>query len=293
MPELNPICRLVNRAPLAAASGQRFWKDLIRVGRWVNPRAGFALDVDRARLERWKANFDAMRTAGLRVPLPWGHSYDPRDNAGFVDALELRDGALWALLDIADPAAAERLGKTVRAVSVSVHPDFVDGSGRRWGEVIEHVALTNYPIVTDQGDFVHAGGAPEPRPVIALELEPDAAPAPHAANSELTNRLYQLELEHAEGEIDDAVRQGKFTRPAAEALRELVAAGVERRYSFGMAGPDLLALATRIIAHTAPGAAVDMAEHTRLHPMQNPDARSMTDARAAQLARENRALAGI
>ncbi len=331
---------------LGLDDGQTFWKELIREGRWINVGAGFTLQVDDDRLGRWERNFREMADAGIRVPVPWGHSYDPRDNAGFVEEIELRDGSLWGLLNVPHEDDAGKVGSTVRAVSVSINPDFVDGSGRRWGEVIEHVALTNYPVVSKQENFIQAADDGEGRRAVALELDggqstmddgPDgesagpkdvepetqdadpaevegaeheavvsepetenAEPATYNAelgtrNSELTNRLYQLELERAEHEVDEALRLGKFTRPAAEALRQLIAAGIERRYSFDAAGPDGLDVAEAalsIIANTVPGAAVDMTEHTQVHPVPQPGS-GMTADRAAQLARENKALAGV
>ncbi|MFH1730715.1 MAG: hypothetical protein ABIF82_03560 [Planctomycetota bacterium] len=377
MAETNDVYWLVSRAgEIELDGGRKFWKELIREGRWINAKAGFTLQVDRGRLAQWARNFHEMAGAGIRVPVPWGHSYDPRDNAGFVEEIELRDGGLWALLNVPNEDDAAKVGATVRAVSVSVNPNFIDGSGRNWGEVIEHVALTNYPVVTDQGDFIQAGDEGEGKRAIALELAPDDKPVDFAAiaeqlgidgelnrgnftdavrlrfdelntelescrtelmelrathvepddgqaapdskpgtrnskpgtqnselgtqnpelessNSELTNRLYQLELERAEREVDDALRLGKFTRPAAEALRQLIAAGVERKYSFDAADAvDVTEIALDIIANTPAGAAVDMTEHTRIHPVPQPG-NGMTAERAAQLARENKALAKV
>ena len=365
MAETNELYWLVSRAgEIELDAGTKFWKELIREGRWINAKAGFTLQVDRGRLAQWARNFHEMADAGIRVPVPWGHSYDPRDNAGFVEEIELRDGGLWALLNVPDEGDAAKLGSTVRAVSVSINPGFVDGSGRDWGEVIEHVALTNYPVVTDQEDFIQAssdGG--EGKRAIMLEREQGqetremgqetrktgqgtgdegleeqgtgtrgqgpgsnrAEPATQDSepgtqnftrrslgvggselatrnselgtqNSELTNRLYQLELERAEREVDEAVRLGKFTRPAAEALRQLVAAGVERKYSFGAdghVGVDVAKIVLDVIANTPPGSALDMTEHTRVHVVPDPSGARMTDEKAAQLARENKALAGV
>ena len=332
---------------LGCDAGTQFWKELIREGRWVNAKAGFTLEVDGERLGQWERSFHEMADAGIRVPVPWGHSYDPRDNAGFVEEIELRDGGLWALLNVPDEGDAAKLGSTVRAVSVSINPGFVDGSGRDWGEVIEHVALTNYPVVTEQEDFIQASNDGGERRAIMLELyqglgtgderrgteekgqgtrdegpgssnaEPETPPADNSElgtknftrrslgeggseldvrNSELTNRLYQLELERAEREVDEAVRLGKFTRPAAEALRQLVAAGVERKYSFGAdghVGVDVAKIVLDVIANTPPGSALDMTEHTRVHVVPDPSGARMTDEKAAQLARENKALAGV
>jgi len=398
MSEINEVLWLIQPTaePLELSGGVSFWKELIREGRWVNAKAGCTLHVDRGRLAQWARNFHEMAGAGIRVPVPWGHSYDPRDNAGFVEEIELRDGGLWALLNVPNDDDAAKVGSTVRAVSVSINPNFVDGGGRNWGEVIEHVALTNYPVVTDQGDFIQAGDEGEGKRAIALELAPDEQPVDFAAmgqqlgiegelnhgnftdavrlrfgelnaelescrtelmelrathvepndgqaapdsepgtspaeasaeagqnsergtrnsepgaqnselgtrNSELTNRLYQLELERAEREVDEALRLGKFTRPAAESLRQLIAAGVERKYSFGLSaddapdtdasGHDIAALALDIIANTPAGAAVDMTEHTRVHVVPDPSGGAMTDEKASQLARENKTLAGM
>ena len=303
MAQANDVYWLTSSADeVALDETQTFWKELIREGEWTNLDAGFTLKVDRERLELWVRNFNDMAEAGIRVPVPWGHSYDPRDNAGFVDELELREDALWGLLSIPNPEDAAKLGSTVWSVSVSINTNFVDGSGREWGEVIEHVALTNYPVVTDQADFVQAAARNgDERRAIMLERTEEHAdgppdPQPGPQNSELTNRLYQLELERAEREVDEALRMGKFTRPVAEALRQLVAAGVERRYSFdsaGAGGVDVSRIALDIIANTPAGSTVDLAERTRLHAMPDPSSRTMTDARAAQLARENKKLAKV
>ena len=384
MAETNDVYWLVSGAgEIALDGGQKFWKELIREGRWTNPRAGFTIQVDRDRLDTWKQQFDEMLDAGIRVPVPWGHSYDPRDNAGFVEEIELRDGGLWGLLNVPNEQDAAKLGSTVCAVSVSINPNFVDGSGRNWGQVIEHVALTNYPIVTDQSEFIQAanengdekraivlelaaeepvidldairsrfgiegelsrenlvdaiklkfdevtaeleicraelmelraarleqetGSRPEPLASSTQDSEPGTSPAEASAqagrNSELTNRLYQLELEQAERDVDEALRLGKFTRPAAEALRQLITVGIERKYSFGPSavssgpsgntGTDIAGIARGIIANTPAGAAVDMTGHTRLHPVPNPSGAAMTDEKAAQLAKENKALAGV
>ena len=280
-------------------TAQRFWKELIRAGRWVNTAAGFALEVDLPRLELWKQNFDAMQEAGIRVPVPWGHSYDPRDNAGFVESLEIRGDALWGLLDIPNAEDAEKIGNTVLDVSVSINTNFVDGSGREWGEVIEHVALTNYPVVTDQNEFVEeeTGGEPASEDeALTLEL---AQPAKrNGMMLELNQRIYRLERERAAWQVNEALRQGKFTRPAADALHRLLEAGICAKYAMdagarSAADIDIAALARTVIEATPAGAVIDMTERTRVRPMSNAPAGQMDEARAAQMARENRRLAGL
>lgn len=72
MSDATNVYWLVNPADgeIALDAGQKFWKELIREGRWTNPRAGFTLPVDRDRLEQWRRNFAEMCDAGIRVPVP-------------------------------------------------------------------------------------------------------------------------------------------------------------------------------------------------------------------------------
>ncbi len=138
----------------AALSAGRFRKELIREGTWVHPTRNFRLSVTVERMRRWVEKFRLMQKRGIRVPVPFGHSYDPKDNAGFVEELVLSGNVLTAVLNVPRPEDAEKLGRTVKDVSISVNPDFRDGQGRRYGEVIEHVALTTQPVVSGQTDFV-------------------------------------------------------------------------------------------------------------------------------------------
>jgi len=141
-------------AAAAAVGPGRFEKELLRVGRWAHPAGKFVLEVTRDRLARWVENFRRMLAKGIPVPVPYGHSYDARDNAGFVREMRVEEDRLVGVLEIPREEDARRLGATATAVSVSVNPEFVDGQGERLGEVIEHVAITNYPIVAGQANFV-------------------------------------------------------------------------------------------------------------------------------------------
>jgi len=139
-----------------AAPGEtpaRFEKELIREGTWLHPTKKFTFRVTPRRMQGWLKAFARMKAGGLKVPLPFGHSYDPRDNAGFLEDLRLEGNRLVGLLAVPRAEDAERVGSTVRDVSVCVNPDFVDAHGNRFGEVIEHVALTNYPMVEGQPNF--------------------------------------------------------------------------------------------------------------------------------------------
>lgn len=92
----------------------------------------------------------------LNVPASWNHRDDAtpisRDDkasqqakgfAGKVTSYEIADGKLFARLSI-DDADANQVEK-VRFVSPEIN-NFIDGSGKQWGECITHVAITPRPV---------------------------------------------------------------------------------------------------------------------------------------------------
>ncbi len=169
-------------APAVAAriAPGRFEKELLRVGRWTHPARKFVLEVTRERLARWAESFKRMVKKGIRIPVPYGHSYDPRDNAGFVTGMRVEGDSLVGVLEIPRPEDAARMGSLVTDVSVSVNPAFSDGEGEAFGEVVEHVAITNYPVVPGQANFValeNESGASVVRLVMEAEAGKDDEPS--------------------------------------------------------------------------------------------------------------------
>jgi len=149
-------------------------KDLIRVGTFVHPEKKFTVEVTPERMRRWASAFGRMKANGIDVPVPYGHSYDSRDNAGFLREMWVDGDRLVGLIEVPKEADRENLGTTVRRVSVSLNPSYVDGEGREYGEVIEHVAATNYPVVPGQDNFKPAMSGEGPLQVIRLDrLEED------------------------------------------------------------------------------------------------------------------------
>jgi hypothetical protein len=233
-------------AATAVAPG-RFEKELLRVGRWVHPARQFVLDVTRERLARWVECFRKMLSKGIRVPVPYGHSYDPRDNAGFLSDMRVDGDRLIGVLDIPRAEDAERLGSVAADVSVSVNPDFTDGQGERFGEVIEHVAITNYPIVTGQSNFVALESPGANSKIIRLEMDAtggdDAAdaetesragaaadtnaPAGEGDNRVLLDRIAHLEEERLDREVDSLLLSGKISPAVSASVRRLLSAGGE------------------------------------------------------------------
>ena len=106
-----------------------------------------------------------MIAAGLSIPIPVEHQADARpltpsekaadrlrNNSGWIEDYEIRDGNLWALHDIRDESISKKLDTTIKFVSPWVS-SFTDGSGRKWEDVIGHVALTTRPRIAKQKPF--------------------------------------------------------------------------------------------------------------------------------------------
>jgi len=143
--------------PMRSLDLSRFEKELLREGQWVHPQRKFRLKVTPERMANWIRKFQEMLSSGIKVPVPYGHSYDPKDNAGWLEDLKLAGKSLIGVLNIPRQEDAQRFGTTIKDVSVSINPDFIDGTGKRWGEVIEHIAATLHPVVTGQKNFVALG----------------------------------------------------------------------------------------------------------------------------------------
>lgn len=141
-----------------------------------------------ARIRHWAKQQAAMRAAGLKTPVCWGHHlssvpYYPDDqrfdqqqflgarfNAGYFETLTPRDGATaleaefnvpGAELDadgnlvswVRDPKDGREYKAAIAEVSAAITPLFIDGKGRAWRDIISHIALVPYPVVGHQDGF--------------------------------------------------------------------------------------------------------------------------------------------
>jgi hypothetical protein len=114
-------------------------------------------------LDQFRQN-SALLAAGIPVPVSWEHRDDQkpgrlsRDDwasarakgtAGWVDQYQqLPDGAFDALITVPDDSDGKQ-AEVVRFCSPEIDR-FTDQTGKDWGEVITHLALTPRPIQHDQ-----------------------------------------------------------------------------------------------------------------------------------------------
>lgn len=147
----------------ADGDAPKFRKELIGEGVFQHPTRPWAepLVVDEAYLNELAANTNAALSHGIRTPLPNKHTdgEDPEANRGFlageVEVGTRADGkrALYGVVEVTNPDTAQQIGRDLKDVSVYID-SFGSGDFTPEGDRIVHVALTNYPVYSDQENFV-------------------------------------------------------------------------------------------------------------------------------------------
>lgn len=143
----------------------KFKKQILRPGVYfVNDgNNGRRLEyITAERLEHWASQHKKMVEAGLHVPAPAIHKKEAeptnslktsKDNFGWWEQIEFTGDALEGVVDIPVKSDQERIGKTVKEVSIYAKPKFIDGLGNEWKDVLTHIAIVTNPIEPNQKNF--------------------------------------------------------------------------------------------------------------------------------------------
>ena len=166
----------------------KFQKEIVRSGFYVvNSDKGKKVQlITPERLNHWSSQMEKMREAGLDITAPamhtkkavpedrqdparWSHSDEgSKSNYGFWESPSITDSqsdsgnpvkALSAVIDVPLQKDAEKVGNTVKSTSVCVVPEFIDGKGRIWKDVITHIYVGNDTIEPNQKNFKELGNA--------------------------------------------------------------------------------------------------------------------------------------
>lgn len=150
-------------------------KTLLPLGKHVSPDG--EVDVTPDRVKHWVETFQKQKQNKIKIPMPWGHQrlatpdnkefIRSRFNAGTLkDLMVGPDGSLDGILEA--PGLQEENGQLVSIakmddgtpvktsiadVSVGIFPDWKDGKGNEWNDMIGHVALAPLPVWADQSGF--------------------------------------------------------------------------------------------------------------------------------------------
>lgn len=122
------------------------------------------------RIKRWVDNFEAMKTKGHRIPMPWKHDFKAtpesvpdgekdeatgsKNNAGFWEDLFIdKDGWLVGTVNVPRAEDANRVGTSVQEVSPLVVQNWVSGDGSKYDDALLHIAAVTHPITPGQENF--------------------------------------------------------------------------------------------------------------------------------------------
>jgi hypothetical protein len=136
--------------------GRVFRKHILSKG--VLNYNGRKIQIDDGFLASIKKNFDSKVCDIVQVPVADSknqHSEDPFRNIGEVIDIQVEDGKAYALIDVRDDAAAERIeNKLFLGASAMLHMNYTDSrDGERKGPTVLHVAVTNRPHELDLEEY--------------------------------------------------------------------------------------------------------------------------------------------
>lgn len=138
-------------------TGRLFRKHLLNKGPLRHPTTGDTITIDDTFIEKMKKNFDDRVCDIVQVPLAGHkneHSEDPTRNIGEVVDIEVTGDKVYAVIDVRDPAHADKLGKTYLGASAMLSLDYLNTkTGQKVGPTLLHSCVTNRPYVTGLGDY--------------------------------------------------------------------------------------------------------------------------------------------
>lgn len=157
---IDVVLCMERQEPMQATSDPlEFWKEIAHEGKFVRDtgRSRAEINITRALMDHWKSTFDDMSGESMTVPVPIEHTRDPEKRRATVMEMARKpnkrgQSALYARVRFRDEEAA-KLAKTSNA-SIFVPKKITSGTTHRdFLNPIEHVAITDYPVIHDLEPF--------------------------------------------------------------------------------------------------------------------------------------------
>lgn len=150
--------------PHDADMAKKFKKAALSTGTRFSPDG--KVEITPERLKHWQAEHARMKANGYEVPISWDHAdtleklspikkRSAKDTVGFLDKIELApDGKSVELhLDVTDPRGAEQAEANRVYVSPVILPEWKDGAGNVYKDIVAHCDFVNFPVDHTQGPF--------------------------------------------------------------------------------------------------------------------------------------------
>jgi hypothetical protein len=148
---------LLHQGEAFAAKGSgRFAKDVIHLGKWYHPVTKTEVIVTPERLSRLIENTTRYKAAGNKIPFRDGHKNSVLSNMGeWTGPFIEHQGSLVAVVEPKLPAALAGIESgAIDGVSVVIEYDHTDSLKNHYDEVITAIDATDFPVVTEQKEFV-------------------------------------------------------------------------------------------------------------------------------------------
>ena len=133
--------------------GALYRKHILTMGTLIHPQTGERISIDQPFVDSLRRNFSNQVCDSVAVPLADAqnrHSEDPLRNLGEVVGLEQKGKNVYALMDIREPVAASKMGKTLLGASAFLSLNYRDTrTGDKVGPALLHTCVTNRPYLTD------------------------------------------------------------------------------------------------------------------------------------------------
>lgn len=152
---------LVKGVSFERQTDSRFLKDVLYAGRWVHPATAEIVDFPPERVKKIVADTNRWMGVGNKVRLTWGHpeadgTFKKENVLGdWPEGFIVLEDRVWGVAGPKDAETNKKMeNKSLDSVSIGTRVDVLDQKGNKYPEIIDHVALTPFPVVTKQGEFV-------------------------------------------------------------------------------------------------------------------------------------------
>lgn len=151
---LDAVLCLADGEVEATADPLEFWKEMAHEG--VAVKGNTRVNITRALLDHMHQTFAEMSAVGIEVPVPIEHTKDPEKRRGTVKETRRKKNkkgkeAIYGRVRFRDAEAA-KLAK-LSNVSIFVPKFREDGKGGGWRNPLEHLAITDYPVIAGLEPF--------------------------------------------------------------------------------------------------------------------------------------------
>jgi hypothetical protein len=148
---------ILHRGEKFSAEGSgRFAKDVVHLGKWFHPVTEKEVVFTPERIENLRKNTTAYLAAGNKIPFRDGHKSSVLATMGeWTGPFIEHKGALVGVVEPKDPDAIKGCQNgSIDGVSVVIEFDYLDSKKNRYDEVITAVDATDFPVLTEQKEFI-------------------------------------------------------------------------------------------------------------------------------------------